>query len=125
MSLQTNAVQSTIDLAYKITAKKNKRNEDSSYSIHIGIFGHKKDLLVKGDTLTQNGNTILFTGLDHIEHCWSSGFIKLYKKDGTKFCTFDDMCMNRTLLIEDIKVRNIPIIENRQMFSKNDNSKCL
>ncbi len=69
MSLQTNAALSTIDLAYKITAKKNKRNEDSSYSIHIGIFGHKKDLLVKGDTLTQNGNTILFYLAAYIDLC--------------------------------------------------------
>lgn len=125
MSVPTNAVKSTINIAYIITANKNKRNEDSSYTIRIGVFGHKKDLLVKGDTLTQNGNTILFTDLDHIEHCWSSGVIKLYKKDGTKFCTFDDMRTNRTLLIEDIKARNIPIIENRQLFSKEDNSKCL
>lgn len=63
MSLQTNAVQSTVNLAYKITANKNKRNEDSSYSIRIGIFGHKKNLLVKGETLTQNGNTIFFSAV--------------------------------------------------------------
>ena len=100
------------------------RNEDGSYTIHIGL-GHKKDLVVKGGLLTQNGRSISFSDLDHIEHGWSSGYIKLFMKNGEMFCKFDDLCKNRTMFIEDIKKRNIPIEENKQIWMNDEEDRSL
>ncbi len=122
--LDTFVVKKTLDKIEEHTANSNNRNEDGSYTIHIGL-GHKKDLVVKGGLLTQNGRTVSFEELDHIEHTWSSGYIKLFMKNGEMFCKFDDLCKNRTMFIEDIKERGIRIEENKQMWMNDEEDKSL
>ena len=121
---ETLAVKKVMDKIEDHTANSNNRNEDGSYTIHIGL-GHKKDLVVKGGLLTQNGRSISFSDLDHIEHGWSSGYIKLFMKNGEMFCKFDDLCKNRTMFIEDIKKRNIPIEENKQIWMNDEEDRSL
>ena len=117
-------VKGVMDAIDEHAKNSNQLNEDGSYTIHIGL-GHKKDLVVKGGLLTQNGRTISFSDLDHIEHGWSSGYIKLFMKNGEMFCKFDDLCKNRTMFIEDIKKRGIRIEENRQMWMNDEEDRSL
>ncbi|MBR3211980.1 MAG: hypothetical protein IKF70_02655 [Firmicutes bacterium] len=108
-------VKGVMDAIDEHAKNSNQLNEDGSYTIHIGL-GHKKDLVVKGDTLTQNDRTIFFQDLDRVEHGWSTGTVKLFMKSGELFCKFDDLCKNRTLFAEDVRKRNITLVENRQAW---------
>ena len=121
---ETLAVKKVLDKIEDHTANSNNRNEDGSYTIQIRKK-KKKDLVVKGGLLTQNGRSISFSDLDHIEHGWSSGYIKLFMKNGEMFCKFDDLCKNRTMFIEDIKKRNIPIEENKQIWMNDEEDRSL